>query len=239
MNCPLDFDILLSCALGELAEDEAEEVRRHAAACPRCGRAAGKVEELCAALRALPRAEPDARVWAGIREAAEASRGGAARPDRAGRFFRPYLWAGAAAACLVCVAVLRFAFGPVAARRDAGLAVEEMGGTFARGGDAGLFFRDLRAIVADTLRCAEAGDEACWLGVKRRVGERRLLSRAERLFSANDLAAGQRALAADAVRLARVIDEWPTSRLAAGGRMLGREIKRADLPGRLEKEGAR
>ena len=239
MNCPLDFDILLSCALGELAEGEAEEVRRHTAGCPRCRRAAGKAEELCAALRALPRAEPGARVWAGVREAAEASRGSAASPDRAGRFFSHRLLAGAAAACLVCIAVLRFAFGPGAARRDAGLAVEEMGGTFARGGDVEPFLRDLRAVVAETLRCAEAGDEACWLGVKRRVETRRLLSRAERLSSAENLAAGRRALAADAARLARAIDEWPPSRLAAEGRMLGREIKRADLPGRLEKEGAR
>ncbi len=163
MNCPLDFDILLSCALGELAEGEAEggSPPHGWVSALQTGRRQGR-----GTLRGAP--GPSARgtgrgVWAGVREAAEASRGSAASPDRQAASSSPRLLAGAAAA--VSIAVLRFAFSPGAARRDAGLAVEEMGGTFARG-DVEPFLRDLRAVVAETLRCAEAGDEACWLGVE-------------------------------------------------------------------------
>lgn len=244
MSCPLDFDILISRALGELGAREAEEVGRHLAACPSCMRAAAEAEAVCVALRKLPRAEPGPGVWTGVRAAAEESRRGMVRTSWEGLFLRPYALAGAATALAVLFAVLRFTPGTMRGWRDAGLAVEEMGGTFARrsiqpgDGAAGSYFRELRAVVSETLRCAQEADEACWRGVKARVEGGRFLSRAERLSSAGSLTPAQRALAADAARLAWVIDAWPVPRLAAEGRLLAREIRRADLPGRLDKEGA-
>lgn len=250
MNCPLDFDILLACALGELGASEAEEVRRHTASCPRCARAASEIETLSGALDSLPRMAPGGGVWIGVREAVEAlRRKPVARPAWMRAIFRPYALAGAAAALVLGLAILRLTGGGPEARREPELAVEEMGGTFARrsgtpgntGKALASYLHDARAIAAETLRCAGAGDEACWRGVKARVEGGEMLSRGERLASPGreDLTSGQKALVGDSARLVRTLSEWPASRLAAEGRTLAREIARADLTARLEKEGAR
>ncbi|MEI6634695.1 MAG: zf-HC2 domain-containing protein [Chlamydiota bacterium] len=250
MNCPLDFDILLALALGELGASEAEEVRRHTASCPRCARASGKIEMLSGALDSLPRAEPDDGVWIGVREAVEAlRRKPVAHPAWMRDLFMPYTLAGAAAALVLGLVILRLTGGGTETRREPELAVEEMGGTFARrsgtpgnmGKALASYFHDARAIAAETLRCAAAGDEACWRGVKMRAEGGDMLSRGERLASPGrgGLTAGQKALVGDSARLVRALSEWPPSRLAAEGRTLAREIARADLTARLEKEGAR
>jgi hypothetical protein len=246
MNCPLDFDILLACALGELGASEAEEVRRHTASCPRCARAAGEIEALSCALAAIPRVAPGGGVWIGVQEAVEElRRKPVACPAWMRVLFRPYALAGAAAALVLGLVILRLTGGGPEARREPGLAVKEMVGTFARrpatGKALASYLHDAREIAAETLRCAASGDEACWRGVKARVKGGEMLSRGERLASPGrgDLTAGQKALVGDSARLVRALSEWPPSRLVAEGRTLAREIARADLTARLEKEGAR
>lgn len=243
MNCPYDFDILCACALGELGAREADEVRRHTASCPRCAGAAREFEALSGALRDLPRVEPGGGVWAGVQEAVEVPRREpGARPAWIGALVRPYALAGAAAVLVLGLAVFRLAGGGPKAPVTQGLAVREMGGTFARqpAADAALawYLRDARALVADALQCAEAGDEACWRGVKVRLEARGLRSRGQQYAAPGPtgLTPGQRALVRDSMRLVRVIRDWPPSRLAAEGPALGREIARANLPSRL-KEG--
>lgn len=240
MDCPIDFDILCACALGELGAGEAEEVRRHLASCPRCARAAGAIERISGGLAGLPRVSPGTRVWDGVREAVEEVGIGAdTRRAWLRLLFRPYALAGAAAVLVAGVALLRFTGG--GGRTEPGLAVHEMGGTFTRrpisGTDA--FLREARTVVADSLRCAEAGDVECWRGLKARVEGTSLRARGERCAAGDALAPGERALIGDSMRLVRVIGDWPASRLAAEGRTLAREIARDNLPARLEKEGRR
>lgn len=245
MNCPIDFDILCACALGELGAREAEEVRRHTAVCPRCAKAARELESLSVALDALPRVEPGSGVWAGVREAVETPRREpATRPAWIDALFRSYALAGAAAALVLGLVVLRFTGSGPEEPGGQGLAVREMGGTFARHPGTNTacasYLRDMRAVVGEALRCADAGDEACWHGVKARVEAGGLRSRGERCAGpgATGLTPGQRALVGDSVRLVRAISDWPASRLAAEGPALGREIARANLPSRMKKEGA-
>lgn len=241
MDCPIDFDILCACALGELGAAEAEEVRRHLASCPRCARAAGAIERISGGLAGLPRLSPGARVWDGVREAVEERVSGADAPRAWLRLlFRPYALAGAAAVLVAGVALLRFAGGG-GGRTGPGLAVHEMGGRFTRrpasGADA--FLREARAVVADSLRCAEAGDLECWRGLKARVEGTRLRARGDRCAADDALSPAERALIGDSMRFVRMIGDWPASRLAAEGRTLAREIARENLPERLEKEGRR
>lgn len=236
MNCPIDSDTIIACCLGELDDLRAGEVRRHAGSCERCGRELRAFASLCGALDALPRVEPDGRLWGAI----------LARVERT----RPLLpWRPAVAAAAAAIAVaLGYVFTREAPRPPAGVAVEEMGSRFAHrridGGDLSASLRtylgDARAFIDEALACG--GDRDRWRALKERAAERDMVYRAlwlrERLIAGEGRRGGGEedfALVDDLLRILRLVSDRPAEALAADREAIGREIEDMDLPRRLER----
>lgn len=62
------LDRLQACVDGELPAVEAEQVRRHAAGCPACGRALAEAERVWAVLAACPAPAHPRPAWPGVSE---------------------------------------------------------------------------------------------------------------------------------------------------------------------------